>query len=209
MSSITQCNRCSITFPHMRRLDCCSPVVSWEIRIVMELCDGGALKDLITSQATCETHQRSTGAETSSQPPASHLPPEGNTQSPRQSRDGNCYGGSITDRFNRQDMGHIAATALDVARGLRHLHRNRIIHGDLKPHNVLLRLSPADARGFVAKVADFGLSVRMRGSQTHVSGTAHVSPCCAVSSRLTFYSESHDSCISCHKDCTLRLICPA
>ncbi|EFJ53312.1 hypothetical protein VOLCADRAFT_86468 [Volvox carteri f. nagariensis] len=49
-------------------------------------------------------------------------------------------------------------TAREVAQGMSHLHSLNIIHGDLKPGNVLLKSSRIDSRGFVAKVADFGLS---------------------------------------------------
>ena len=45
-----------------------------------------------------------------------------------------------------------------LLQGMCHLHASNIVHGDLKPGNVLLRSSRADRRGFVAKVADFGLS---------------------------------------------------
>ena len=39
-----------------------------------------------------------------------------------------------------------------------HLHCASVIHGDLKPANVLLMNSRKDRRGFVAKVSDFGLA---------------------------------------------------
>jgi serine/threonine protein kinase len=46
--------------------------------------------------------------------------------------------------------------ALDVARGMEHLHARRIVHGDLKPGNVLVHgAGPAGRR---AVVSDFGLS---------------------------------------------------
>ncbi|GIL50559.1 hypothetical protein Vafri_6721 [Volvox africanus] len=49
-------------------------------------------------------------------------------------------------------------TAGEVARGLIHLHDSGIVHGDLKPANILLNSSKEDRRGFSAKLADFGLS---------------------------------------------------
>ncbi|GLI71405.1 hypothetical protein VaNZ11_016532, partial [Volvox africanus] len=56
-------------------------------------------------------------------------------------------------------------TARDVAQGMCHLHANGIIHGDLKPGNVLLRGCRSDRRGFVAVVSDFGLSKVTRGEK--------------------------------------------
>ena len=60
-------------------------------------------------------------------------------------------------------------TACDVARGMLHLHELNIIHSDLKAGNVLLKRSASEMRGVVAKVSDFGLSVKMDLAETHVS----------------------------------------
>uniref|UniRef100_A0A7S0RXX0 Protein kinase domain-containing protein n=1 Tax=Chlamydomonas leiostraca TaxID=1034604 RepID=A0A7S0RXX0_9CHLO len=49
-------------------------------------------------------------------------------------------------------------TAREVAMGLNHLHTSSVIHGDLKPANVVLSGSRQDRRGFVAKLTDLGLS---------------------------------------------------
>ena len=40
----------------------------------------------------------------------------------------------------------------------RYLHALDLAHRDLKPSNVLLKSSPGDARGFTAKLSDFGLA---------------------------------------------------
>jgi serine/threonine protein kinase len=47
-------------------------------------------------------------------------------------------------------------TAAEVAKGMDLMHMLGVVHGDLKPANVLLKTHRADRRGYVAKVADFG-----------------------------------------------------
>jgi len=53
-------------------------------------------------------------------------------------------------------MHMILDTCKDIARGMKYLHDNGIVHGDLKCDNILIQSSPVDRKGFIAKVADFG-----------------------------------------------------
>eukprot|EP00210_Caulerpa_lentillifera_P004240 g4044.t1 len=81
-----------------------------------------------------------------------------------------CDGGSLAQAINNGEfllynenqpgykMRNIAKTALEIAGAMNYLHSVRIIHGDLKPGNVLLRKDASDPRGFICKVGDFGLS---------------------------------------------------
>lgn len=57
-------------------------------------------------------------------------------------------------------------TAAEIAKGMEYIHgQHGIVHGDLKPANVLLKTHRADRRGYVAKVADFGLSWHVEGKE--------------------------------------------
>ncbi|GMH33466.1 hypothetical protein BSKO_01300 [Bryopsis sp. KO-2023] len=62
----------------------------------------------------------------------------------------------------------ILLTALEIAIAMSHLHAAGIIHGDLKPQNVMLVSSDIVAKDFVCKVGDFGLS-RLMNMETHIS----------------------------------------
>ncbi|EIE27156.1 kinase-like protein [Coccomyxa subellipsoidea C-169] len=87
--------------------------------------------------------------------------------------------GSLADalrvgRFNRPnglpDISTVLSCLTDVASGMEYLHAAGILHGDLKPANVLLKSTSADRRGFICKLCDFGMSRLMDASQaTHVS----------------------------------------
>ena len=50
-----------------------------------------------------------------------------------------------------------------------HLHSLNVLHSDLKARNVLLATAGGDGRGVVAKVGDFGLSLKMDHTETHIS----------------------------------------
>ncbi len=72
------------------------------------------------------------------------------------------------------DMLAVLDTALDIARAMAHLHSENIVHSDLKARNVLLKSAMTDPRGFLAKVADFGLSLRISPDDTHISNAYQV-----------------------------------
>ncbi len=83
----------------------------------------------------------------------------------------------------------VLEVALDIARGMLHLHAQNVIHSDLKVHlvnlggkvrrssivasvqagNIMLTSNVCNTCGAVAKIADFGVSVQMDLAETHVS----------------------------------------
>ncbi len=50
-----------------------------------------------------------------------------------------------------------------------YLHTVGVLHGDLKGANVLLKSTATDPRGFMCKLADFGLSRVLDLDMTHIS----------------------------------------
>ena len=63
-------------------------------------------------------------------------------------------GGDIRT-FNKNNPGHLNKLLVDVLAGLSHLHRNGIVHRDIKPKNILVKNT---SEGPVAKITDFGIS---------------------------------------------------
>lgn len=69
--------------------------------------------------------------------------------------------GAFLDDCGACRLDFVLATAKEVAAAVAYLHSNGVVHGDLKSTNVLLRSAAVtrhDARGFCARVSDFGLS---------------------------------------------------
>eukprot|EP00892_Ulva_mutabilis_P004834 jgi/Ulvmu1/2722/UM014_0179.1 len=118
-----------------------SQVKEWQVRMVMEICDLGSVRDWVSPTAG-----QKYGALYSA------LPTKAGTKG--------CGSRTLCALL----------TSLDVANGMKLLHKYKILHGDLKPHNVLLCSSDTDPRGFVSKLSDFGLSMKMAAHDGQVPG---------------------------------------
>ncbi|KAG2436439.1 hypothetical protein HXX76_006742 [Chlamydomonas incerta] len=69
---------------------------------------------------------------------------------------GGIFDATASHLIKRHRVRGMVRTLVEVAQGMAALHASGLVHGDLKPANVLLKAQTRDARGFVAKVSDFG-----------------------------------------------------
>jgi hypothetical protein len=81
------------------------------------------------------------------------------------------------------DMFLITQVLSEIASSVRYLHAIRIVHGDIKPENILLKSDASRNIGFLVKLTDFGLARMLRtehGSVNHEGmgcGTVtHIAP---------------------------------
>jgi serine/threonine protein kinase len=78
--------------------------------------------------------------------------------------------GLLHDKGSGQVHAALVLTLLlDCARGLAYLHSKSIIHGDIKPDNVMLKAEFSRSASAIAKLTDFGLSVALDPAATHAS----------------------------------------
>uniref|UniRef100_A0A383VPR0 Protein kinase domain-containing protein n=1 Tax=Tetradesmus obliquus TaxID=3088 RepID=A0A383VPR0_TETOB len=66
-------------------------------------------------------------------------------------------------------MARLVSRLLEVAQGMAFLHAHRVLHGDLKAANVLLKSTIYSSFGHVSKISDFGLASRLLDGATHRS----------------------------------------
>lgn len=88
-------------------------------------------------------------------------------------------GTALRNRDGSANIGVLISIACEIAYALQHLHSQNIIHGDLKPGNILLLSSAEKAKGFTVKVTDFGTSRILDGGRpqsTTMPGTLAYMP---------------------------------
>jgi hypothetical protein len=116
-----------------------------------------------------------------------------------------CDGGNLRTAINNglflkmKNSSHIGIlqVLLEVALGIQYLHAMRMMHCDIKPENILLKMDSTNTNGFVAKLSDFGLAKLLRDHDYILncsgSGTVtHLAPELFLDgSRITYFVDSY------------------
>lgn len=160
----------------------------WEVWLLLEYCDRGSLREALKNGLFAEPAVAATAtAAVAVQPQDALQPPTtdgaGAPSSPPSSHGGSSSysGGALSGAASASAASSLSPpaassryrfildTALDIAKAMVHLHHENVVHADLKARNVLLQSCPSEERGFTAKVADFGLSLRVDAKGTYTS----------------------------------------
>jgi len=75
----------------------------------------------------------------------------------------------LFNRGGNSSFESVLYTLLDVAKGALYLHQHQIIHGDIKPDNILLKADATSRMGWTAKISDFGMSTKLEPTASHAS----------------------------------------
>ncbi|KAF8337106.1 kinase-like domain-containing protein [Cantharellus anzutake] len=77
-----------------------------------------------------------------------------------------CEGGNVTEYLKHTPNADRRRLVLDAAQGLQYLHAKNVIHGDVKPENIVV-----NGKG-IAMLCDFGLSCILLDLSTYADGSS-------------------------------------
>ena len=144
---------------------------TYRMYIIQEFCDAGTLRGLIASGWLLECEPG--GPAPPPVPGPEPIFPRLHPDYEREAVAAAVASGQLTLRVR---LAALYELALGIARALAHLHSKSIVHSDLTPNNILLKRDPSAQCGLSVKVADFGLSVVVPDSRTHLSNRLCGSP---------------------------------
>jgi serine/threonine protein kinase len=165
-------------------------VYNYEVSLVLEYCDKGSLRVALDARAFLLPAPGG-GAGAAAAATTAAATAAAAAAAAAGGGDAAAAGGDAAASYGGLNYKAVLDTAADVARAMLHLHQQQVVHADLKARNILLKSDGGEGRGVVAKVADFGLAVRIdaAGGATHVSefrGTqTHMAPEAQLAARVS------------------------